>query len=312
MKDSLAPILRCPGCLRDGSLVLSARRRDEREVRDGTLACASCRREFPVVDGVADLLADPPDFVARESAGLERFAAVMRADGWDRARILELPDVDLDYWRGQAGAMRALLQRASLEPGQRLLDVGSNTCWASNIFASRGLEVVALDICLCELQGLRTADYFIEEREVFFERVRSTMFAPALASASFDYVFCCEVLHHNDAAHLRRTLAEMFRVLRPGGRLLVINEPLRFPLRPKRDHAREVAQFEGNEHVYYLHQYLLAARRAGFSTTITALSQSEIHGNPLKAGVRLGRFAWRHLLRGDRALALDCVRPPEL
>lgn len=310
MRESLVPILRCPACLREGTLVLAAERRDRREVREGTLTCASCRREFAIVDGIADLLPDPPEFVARECAGLERFAAVMRADGWDRARIRELPDVDLDYWRGQAGAMRALLQRVNLEPGRRLLDVGSNTCWASNVFASRGLEVLALDICLCELQGLRTADYFIEDdRGVFFERVRSSMFEPALASASFDYVFCCEVLHHNDRAHLQRTLAEMFRVLRPGGRLLVINEPMRFPLRPKRDHAREVAQFEGNEHVYYLHQYLLAARRAGFSTTITALAQSRLGGNPLKAAVRLGRFAWRNLLRGDRALALECVRP---
>ena len=86
------------------------------------------------------------------------------------------------------------------------------------------------------------------------------MYAPALASASFDYVFCCEVLHHNDRHHLRRTFRELWRVLRPGGRLFVVNEPLRFPLRPKRHHAREVAQFDGNEHVYFLHEYRRAAR----------------------------------------------------
>ncbi len=38
----------------------------------------------------------------------------------------------------------------------------------------------------------------------------------------------CEVLHHNDRAHLDRTMAELYRILKPGGRLLVINEPLRF------------------------------------------------------------------------------------
>lgn len=309
MRESLTLLLRCPGCLRERSLVLTAARRDRREVREGTLACGSCGREFPVVDGIADLLGDPPEFVARESAGLERFAAVMRADGWDRARILALPEVDLDYWRGQADGMRSLLARVDFQPGERVLDVGSNTCWASHIFAARGLEVTALDISLSELQGLRTADYFIEDRGVFFERVRSAMFAPALTSASFDYVFCCEVLHHNDRAHLRRTLAELFRVLRPGGRLLVLNEPMRFPLRLKRDHGRDVAEFDGNEHIYFLHEYLAAARFAGFSTTITALADTELHGNPLRASARLGRFAWRHLLRGDRALSLECLRP---
>jgi len=279
-------------------------------VREGSLACARCNRKFPVIDGIVDLMPNAPDFVARESAGLDRFADVMRADGWDRARILALPDIELDYWQGQAGAMRALLERVHFEPGSRLLDVGSNTCWASNIFASRGLQVIALDISMNELQGLRTADYFIEDRGVFFERIRSTMFEPALANESLDYVFCCEVLHHNDQAHLQRTLAEMYRVLRPGGRLLVVNEPMKFPLMLKRDHAQEVAQFDGNEHVYFLHQYYLAARRAGFTASIPALRKTRHPTNSsVKALYRLGRSWWRNLVSGNTALMMDCTRP---
>ena len=279
-------------------------------MREGSLACARCNRKFPVIDGIVDLMPNAPDFVARESAGLDRFADVMRADGWDRARILALPDIELDYWQGQAGAMHALLERVHFEPGSRLLDVGSNTCWASNIFASRGLQVIALDISMNELQGLRTADYFIEDRGVFFERIRSTMFEPALANESLDYVFCCEVLHHNDQAHLQRTLAEMYRVLRPGGRLLVVNEPMKFPLMLKRDHAQEVAQFDGNEHVYFLHQYYLAARRAGFTASIPALRKTRHPTNSsVKALYRLGRSWWRNLVSGNTALMMDCTRP---
>ena len=165
-----------------------------------------------------------------------------------------------------------MLQRSSLKPGERLLDVGANTCWASSVFASLGLDVVALDIAAAELQGLRTADYFLQSGEVFFERVLSPMYAPALADGSMDHVFCCEVLHHNDREHLRRTFHELHRVLRPGGRLFVVNEPMRFPLRLKRDHALEVAQFEGNEHVYFLHEYRAAARRAGFRVSIPAFA----------------------------------------
>ena len=253
---------------------------------------------------------DPPGFVIRESAGLDRFAGVMRADGWDRERILALPDIELDYWQGQARAMRALLERVQFEPNSRLLDVGANTCWASNIFASQGLQVIALDINTSELQGLRTADYFIEDRGVFFERIRSTMFEPALASESMDYVFCCEVLHHNDPVHLRRTLAEMYRVLRRGGRLFVVNEPMRFPLMLKRAHAQEVAQFDGNEHVYFLHQYYLAARRAGFTATVPALRKTRHPTNSsLKAFYRLARSWRRNLVSGNTALIMDCVRP---
>jgi SAM-dependent methyltransferase len=248
---------------------------------------------------------DPPAFVRSERAGLERFAQVMRDDGWDEERIRALPQVDLPYWHGQRKAIDSLLERAPLRAGERLLDVGSNTCWASNLFATRGLEVVALDISTAELQGLRTADYFISEGSVYFERVLSPMFAPALAAASFDHVFCCEVLHHNDRAHLHRTMRELHRLLRPGGRLWVVNEPLRFPLRLKRDHGREVAEFEGNEHVYFLHEYWLATRRAGFRVTIPGFTR--LGGGP--AARALARSLWRRVLRGDMPLTMDCVKP---
>jgi SAM-dependent methyltransferase/uncharacterized protein YbaR (Trm112 family) len=335
MRPSLLPQLRCPRCRAERSLTLDARVSDAREVREGTLSCSTCDSTFEIADGIVDMLCDAPDFVAREAAGLDRFADVMRADGWDRERILALPDVPLPYWAAQRQAIDSVLATADFKPGQRMLDVGSNTCWASNIFAREGLDVISLDIAVAELQGLRTAEYFLDTGEVYFERLLSVMYEPALASESLDYVFCCEVLHHNDAANLRRTLRECHRVLKPGGRLFVVNEPMRFPLRPKLDHAKEVEQFEGNEHVYFFHQYLLAVRAAGFEIKAPWLrgvppddaSSAErvpagrrlapleralrrrAAGRRLIAGARVARYAWRHVILGDRSLFLHCRKP---
>jgi SAM-dependent methyltransferase len=206
--------------------------------------------------------------VVREAAGLSRFAEVMRRDGWDRERILRLPAEPSPYWDGQRLAFAALTRTVDFSPGERLLDVGSNTCWAAAAFARDGLEVIALDIAAHEMQGLRTADWWMERDGTHFERVLGTMFDLPVAAEALDHVFCCEVLHHNSLRHLVRTFREAHRVLKPGGVLSVIRETLRAPLSPQLRPGHEVAEFEGNEHAFLASTYLVAARAAGFSVEV--------------------------------------------
>jgi SAM-dependent methyltransferase/uncharacterized protein YbaR (Trm112 family) len=260
--------LRCPVCHRDRSLRLDATAESPLEVREGVLVCQACGAAHAVHDGIAHLLVDPPDHVVREAAGLARFAGFMAQTGWDRDRILALPEYPDGYWYVQAMSMQQLLDVVDFRPGQTLLDVGSNTCWASNRFAQRGLVVAALDISTAELQGLSTADYFIEAGVSYFERVLGSMNDMPIASGSLDYVFCCEVLHHNDAGGLRRTMEEAFRVLKPGGRLLVANETLKTLRDPHGVHVDTVAHWEGYEHAHWAARYRWEAIRAGFRTRI--------------------------------------------
>ena len=261
-----AEFLRCPVCHADRALsVHEATEENDLEIREGVLQCASCHRGFGVRQGVAELLIDPPEHVQREVAGLQRFAEHMREAGWDQKRILELPYIDEGYWYVQARSFQQLLERTELTPGQSLLDVGSNTCWATNQWARAGLRAIALDISTAELQGLHTADIFIAAGTSYFERVHGTMNDMPIASGSLDFVFCCEVLHHNDLAGLMRTFEEAYRVLKPGGELLVINETLKSLRDPTGVHVADVAHFDGYEHAHWAHQYRAGARRAGFS-----------------------------------------------
>lgn len=268
MRAAFARELRCPACWRDHALELNVESSDAQEVREGTLRCGVCGIEFAVHMGVAELLHRPPDYIVAEAAGLGRFAEQMRLEGWDREMVRRLPEVEHGYWYVQARSMHQLLTTIPFKPGESILDVGSNTCWAANRFAERGLQAVALDIATAELQGLYTAEYFIEEGKVFFERVLGSMDAIPLASSSLDYVYCCEVLHHNDLQSLRRTFQEIFRVLRPGGRLLMVNETLKTLRDPDGVHVEGVEQYEGYEHAHWAWRYRWEAMRAGFMTDV--------------------------------------------
>ena len=57
MKPDLLEILRCPVCR--GELDLSVRTREGNEILEGNLRCAKCRVDYPIADGIPDLL--PPD-----------------------------------------------------------------------------------------------------------------------------------------------------------------------------------------------------------------------------------------------------------
>jgi SAM-dependent methyltransferase len=305
------------------------RESDAREVREGLLRCSACESEFPVHRGVAHLMPNPPEHVRREAAGLERFAEFMRADGWDREKIRQLPNVEEGYWYAQAASMEQLLRSVDFTPGEWILDVGSNTCWASNRFAQHELNAVALDIATTEMQGLYTADYFVEDGIAYFERVLGSMYDMPLASGSVDYVFCCEVLHHNDRASLRRTFQEAFRVLRPGGRMLVVNETIKTLQDPVGVHVEGVEQFEGYEHAFWAPRYWWEARRAGFRTQLLEPSYHWFYNAPLPATLpplrqlrsrllyearvrRVGRRAylgWLDLVRGDVSFGMIATKP---
>jgi SAM-dependent methyltransferase len=332
LKSEFAGQLRCPACRRDGTLALQVTVSDEHEAREGCLRCGACATEFVVRRGVPELLHEPPQYILAEAAGLERFAEQMRLEGWDRELVRRLPDLEHGYWYVQARSMHQLLTTVPFAPGQSILDVGSNTCWAANHFAERGLRAIALDIATAELQGLYTADYFIEDGHVFFERILGSMDAMPLASGSIDYVYCCQVLHHNDAAGLRRTFAEIFRVLRPGGRLLMVNETLKTMRDPHGVHDEGVEQYEGNEHAHWALRYRWEATRAGFQTEVAEphyrafFGDAELAPTPgdtplLALGRRLGfalrsrglarraYLAWLNNVRGGVSMNMIATKP---
>ena len=57
MRPDLLEILRCPLC--HGELALVSRTTDKSEVLEGTLTCPKCHVDYPITEGIPDML--PPD-----------------------------------------------------------------------------------------------------------------------------------------------------------------------------------------------------------------------------------------------------------
>jgi SAM-dependent methyltransferase len=114
--------------------------------------------------------------------------------------------------------------RLGLVPGDLLLDAGAGFGRHAFEAARRGAKVVALDYADDELVGTRaTFGGMIAAGEIPADRyvgvLRGDATALPFADASFDRVITSEVLEHiqDDVA----ALAELVRVLRPGGTLSV-------------------------------------------------------------------------------------------
>jgi uncharacterized protein YbaR (Trm112 family) len=54
MRRKLLDVLCCPVC--KGDLVLTVTREDEREIQEGTLTCGKCGVDYPIQEGIPDLL----------------------------------------------------------------------------------------------------------------------------------------------------------------------------------------------------------------------------------------------------------------
>jgi len=186
------------------------------------------RAEFPEVDGIHRCLpAERADHFARF---LSEYTSVRLAEGRasaDPEYFRRLPEPTAGgpiewQWRIRRHTWRTVRRWVlpGLPSGALVVDVGAGVGWLSNRLSELGHDAHAVDLSIDPDDGLGAARHFVHP----FARYQAEMDDLPFADAVADMVVFNAALHYS--TDYVRTFAEALRVLRPEGRLVVLETPL--------------------------------------------------------------------------------------
>ncbi|WP_447035747.1 class I SAM-dependent methyltransferase [Streptomyces sp. DSM 118878] len=158
-----------------------------------------------------------------------------------------------------------------LTPGDRVLDTACGTGYTSDLMARQGCSVTGVD--LLEHHVRRAGERYASHPDVRFFNADATNLkadesAAHFGDAAFDKVHCLQGAFQFGPDGRRRFLEEAYRVLTPGGRLVLVDffwhteRPEEITVLDPERLVRNTWQFEEFEP---LHRYRRLARETGFT-----------------------------------------------
>lgn len=149
----------------------------------------------------------------------------------------------------------------SLPPGAAVLDLGAGVGRHALALARRGFAVAALDAAP---EGIARINAIAQTEGLTLDTRIGKMTELPFADACFDHVLSWNVIYHGDEPVLRATIAEIARVLKPGGSFLgTMLSARRLPVEQAKAPGREVSRntwiFEGHGDKMHPH-YFCGAR----------------------------------------------------
>ncbi len=193
-----------------------------------SLVCPVDKLTFTCEDGIWRFLL--PERATYLRQFMAEYEQVRLAEGWgssDPAYYRALPFKDLSgrypaIWHIRAQSYRALQkQLLGQRPApQRILDLGAGNGWLAYRLVQAGHEVTAVDLMVNRVDGLGTHPFY---GSVYLPLQAEFAHLP-LTDGQFDWVIFNGSFHY--ATSYEETLGEVLRLLRPHGRVLIMDSPL--------------------------------------------------------------------------------------
>jgi SAM-dependent methyltransferase len=263
LRQGFEASLICLEC-RVGGLELRATREEEGEtgeVREGSLACPRCGAAYAIDKGIVNALDPKDEVLAREIAGWHQLAGPL-GEGLV-STMTALPYYPHEPWPHLAPDFFQLFEHVDFKD-RRVVEIGAGRTWASRHIAGlgRARQVVAVDVLTRRFLGLETAEIFFAEDRRHFERICGDIHRVPLPDGWADVVFGAAAIHHSPDP--TRLFAEVWRLLKPGGRFVFVGEPSKKASIPDRQPQNEETAVGINEHIYSFEEYMGPLRAQGF------------------------------------------------
>jgi SAM-dependent methyltransferase len=192
------------------------------------ISCPNCGTIYEGRDGILSLLSpERRTFFARF---LQEYTHIRMAEGrgsQPASYYTGLPECDSSHpmawqWRIRRCTVRAFDRHVApfLAPGSRIVDLGAGCGWFSNHLFRLGYLPCCVDLSVDDQDGLGAARHYSPG----WPLVQAEFDRLPLEPASVDAVVYNASLHYS--TDYVRTLNESLRVLRPGGRIVVLESPI--------------------------------------------------------------------------------------